>query len=64
MALDEPQDNDLTFEKQGINFAIEKDLVEKAKPIRVDFIESDQGAGFKLTSSLPATEGCGSGCNC
>jgi Fe-S cluster assembly iron-binding protein IscA len=58
MALDEPQENDVNFTDQGITFAIDKELFEKAKPIRIDFLESPGGSGFQLTSSLPAGGGC------
>lgn len=58
MALDEPQDNDLTFTDREINYIIEKDLFDKAKPIKIDFVESFTGSGFQLTSSLPAGGGC------
>ena len=58
MALDEPQENDLTFTDQGITFAVEKDLFEKAKPIRVDFVESLDGSGFQLKSNLPSGGAC------
>ena len=59
MALDEPQENDLTFTEQGITFAIEKELFEKTKPIRIDFIEFAAGSGFNVSSSLPVcSEGC------
>jgi Fe-S cluster assembly iron-binding protein IscA len=43
---------------------IEKDLLEKVKPIRVDFVESAEGAGFTLASSLETGGGCGSSCEC
>lgn len=59
MALDEPKEDDHTIKDRGITYVIEKDLLEKAKPIRIDFSESDEGAGFKLTSSIPS---CGSCC--
>ncbi len=58
MALDEPQETDLTFTDQGITFAIEKKLFEDAKPIRLDFVESVNGSGFQLTSSLPSGGEC------
>ena len=58
MALDEQQDNDMTFTDRNINYVIEKDLFDKAKPIRIDFVESLQGSGFQLTSSLPVGGGC------
>jgi iron-sulfur cluster assembly protein len=58
MALDEPQDNDVTFNEQGITFAIEKSLFEKARPIGVDFVETPDGSGFSLTSGLRKSDGC------
>jgi Fe-S cluster assembly iron-binding protein IscA len=58
MALDEPQESDVKFTDQNITFSIDKDLFEKAKPIRVDFVESVNGSGFELTSSLPKGGGC------
>jgi len=64
MALDEPQETDVTYTDHGVTFAIEKDLFEKAKPIRVDFIESARGSGFQLVSGLVTGGGCGSSCAC
>jgi len=58
MALDEPQENDVTFTDQGISFAIEKGLFEEAKPIRVDYVETLDGSGFQLSSNLPTGGGC------
>jgi len=64
MALDEPKNEDEVFDEKGTKFIIDKDLLNQAKPINVDFIESQQGSGFKLTSSLaPAGGGCGSSCS-
>jgi len=37
-------------------------MFEEVKPISVDFIESVRGSGFKLTSSLAASAGCGTSC--
>ena len=53
MALDEPKESDVTFNDQGITFAIEKDLFKQADPIGIDFVETPGGAGFSLTSKLP-----------
>jgi Fe-S cluster assembly iron-binding protein IscA len=64
MALDEPQDNDVTYTDHEVTFAIEKDLFEKVKPIRVDFVESAEGSGFQLASSLETGGGCGPSCGC
>jgi iron-sulfur cluster assembly protein len=65
MALDEPGNDDQVFDEKGTKFVIEKGIYDQAKPINVDFIETPQGAGFKVTSSLSAVGGeCGSGCSC
>jgi len=64
MALDEPQENDEIIGDNGITYLIEKALLEKARPIMVDFIDTDQGSGFKLTSSLVLESSCDSSCSC
>jgi len=63
MALDEPRDGDEQFQEQGITFLITKDLFEQIKPVYVDFIETAQGSGFRVTSALDSDECCGS-CSC
>ena len=64
MALDEPGKDDEIFDEKGTKFIIDKDIFNQAKPITVDFIETPQGSGFKLTSSFSAAASCGSGCSC
>lgn len=54
MALDEPRDTDEVIKINGFDFLVEKDLLEKAKPIKVDFVVT----GFKIDCSMdfgPAT---------
>lgn len=64
MALDETRNEaDEVIQTGGTTFVIEKDLLNQVKPINIDFITTPQGAGFKLTSSLPEGDGCGS-CSC
>ncbi len=63
MALDEPRDGDEQFQEQGITFLITKDLFEQIKPVYVDFIETESGSGFHVTSSLAPGDCCGS-CSC
>jgi Fe-S cluster assembly iron-binding protein IscA len=65
MALDEPGNDDQVFDEKGTKFVIEKDIFEQAKPINVDFVETPQGSGFRVTSSLSAAAdgGCGSSCS-
>jgi Fe-S cluster assembly iron-binding protein IscA len=64
MALDENRrEADEVISVDLTTFVIEKDLLNRVKPINIDFITTPQGAGFKLTSSLPEGQGCGS-CSC
>jgi iron-sulfur cluster assembly protein len=66
MALDEPKETDEVISEKGITFLIDKELYEEVKPVSVDFIETERGAGFKVTSATPQGEGggCGSTCSC
>jgi iron-sulfur cluster assembly protein len=64
MALDESTTGDEVFEDRGIKFLVEKTLLEKVKPITVDFINTPSGGGFKLISSLSQESACGSSCSC
>ena len=58
MALDEPKDTDDVYEIDGFKYIIEKEFLEKVKPIKVDFTEM----GFKLHCSVDfgAASACGS----
>ena len=64
MALDEPREADDIFEEQGITFLMEKGLLDQVKPVNVDFVDSEMGSGFKVTSSLTAESACGTSCSC
>ncbi len=57
LSLDEPNDNDWTYDISGFKYVVDKELMEQAKPIKIDFM----GRGFTITSSLVFEEGCG-GC--
>jgi len=57
MALDEPRESDKIFDIDGFKYVVDKDFLEKAQPIKIDFLE----IGFKLTSSLVFEQGCTSG---
>jgi Fe-S cluster assembly iron-binding protein IscA len=64
MALDEPKENDEVFDKNGLKFLINKELLDSAKPINVEFVETPRGSGFSVTSGLTNKDsGCGS-CSC
>ncbi len=58
MALDEPKDTDDVYEIDGFKYIVDKEFLEKVKPIKVDFTEM----GFKLDCSVDfrAASACGS----
>jgi Fe-S cluster assembly iron-binding protein IscA len=64
MALDEPKEIDEVFNESGLTFLINKELLDSAKPINVEFVETPRGSGFSVTSGLTNKDsGCGS-CSC
>ncbi len=63
MALDEPRDGDEQFQEQGITFLMSKELYEQAKPVYVDYIQTESGSGFHVSSALDSGDCCGS-CSC
>jgi Fe-S cluster assembly iron-binding protein IscA len=63
MALDEPSEKDQVFELDGLTYLIDGSLIQQASPIKVDYMEDAQCAGFAITSGLANRDGCGS-CSC
>ncbi len=65
MVLDEPGDNDSIFTEKGITFMVEKKLLERVQPIKVDFVDTPRGSGFTIHSNLKKDRDtdCGS-CSC
>ncbi len=61
MVLDEPSVDDEIFKEGGVTYAINKELFEKVKPIQLDFIETEKGSGYRISSSMQKS--CGS-CSC
>jgi len=64
MALDEPTDNDQVYETGGFTFLVEKQLLEEAKPIKVDFISTPEGQGFVISSGMKKSSDCGGCTSC
>ena len=59
MALDEPKDTDEVHKFNGYKFVIDKNLQEKAQPIKIDF----SGFGFKIDCAMEFGQASGcSGC--
>ena len=58
MALDELKDTDVAYDIDGFKYIVDKEFMEKTKPIKVDF----NRFGFKVTSGIDLGAGCSS-CN-
>ena len=63
MALDESQVDDEVFTDRDVKYLVNKALLEKVKPIAVDYVTNPRGGGFVLSSSLDAAAGCGPSCS-
>lgn len=68
LVLDEPKDNDESYDVDGLTYLIDKDLQDRSGGIKVDFVDSGWQQGFTLSSEKPlfSSEGatCGSSCSC
>lgn len=63
MALDELKDDDDVYDIDGFKYIVDKDFMERATPIKIDF----QEVGFKLSSNIQMSSdcgGCGSASSC
>lgn len=58
MALDEKKETDAVFTFDDVEYIMDKDLLEKASPVDIDFAET----GFRLESGLKPAGGC-TGCS-
>lgn len=56
MALDETRNTDEVFDFNGYSYVVDKEFLEKAKPIKVDFLST----GFFISSSIELGGGCSS----
>ena len=63
LVLDESGNENAIFTEKGITFIVNKDLYERAKPIKIDFVETPMGSGFHISSSLQGDKSCGT-CSC
>lgn len=63
LALDEPKDNDTTFEEDGVHFLVEQGLLTTCGTIKVDFLDAGHRSGFSITAANPigGSGGCSSG---
>jgi Fe-S cluster assembly iron-binding protein IscA len=56
MALDEPKETDNVYEIDGFKYIVDKEFLEKVKPIKVDF----SVMGFKIDCGLDFGSECSS----
>ncbi len=56
MALDETRDTDEVYDFNGYSYIVDKEFLEKAQPIKVDFLST----GFFISSSIELGGGCSS----
>jgi len=71
LALDEPRENDDSYEHGGIKFLIDNDLSNSCGVIKIDFIDAGPRSGFSISSAKPVggsgggcASSCGSGGSC
>lgn len=65
MALDESKEDDKIFEEKEVSFVINEKLLESVSPVNIDFIESNGGGRYSISSNLSvAAPSCGATCSC
>jgi iron-sulfur cluster assembly accessory protein len=52
MAFDEKQESDQVFTEKGLTFLIEKTLLSRVQPVKIDYVDGTLGAGFTLRSEF------------
>src|ERR1700719_2434557 len=61
LAFDEQRDDDVVFESHGLNLLVDNESLPFVRGSVIDYEESMQGAGFKVTNpNVVAACGCGS----
>lgn len=56
MAVDKKTPQDKVFEYKGVEYIMDQELLDQAKPVRVDYSNN----GFRLESNLELPSGCSS----
>jgi iron-sulfur cluster assembly protein len=70
LALDEPKENDDTYNVEGLKFVVDKGLIANCREIKIDFIDAGARSGFSISSPVPLSgtgscaSSCGSGGSC
>ncbi len=58
MALDEPKEDDQIFQESGVTYLINKQLFEQVKPVKIEYVETARGAGYRVSASLGKKNTC------
>jgi iron-sulfur cluster assembly protein len=56
---DTPTASEEVVENHGIKFFVEKSLVNKIKGTQIDFVENENGSGFRITNQNTSGHECG-----
>lgn len=64
LVLDEPKDNDDTYEFDGLTYLIDKELSDMSGDVKVDFVDNGWQKGFSIVSAKPLGDGGGCGDSC
>ena len=64
LGFDDQNDNDTTFEANGLKLLVNNDDVEKIKGTEIDYIVTEMGEGFRVNNPNPAPEGKKGECGC
>lgn len=60
LALDEPKKDDFVFERNGVNFIVDKQLENMLPQLHIDYQTSFAGEGFVVNTGTDSS--CDSGC--
>jgi len=66
LALDEPKDNDATYDQDTLQFLVETELMKSCGAIKIDYADAGYHSGFSITSTIPLSGGgggCGGSCS-
>lgn len=56
----EPEENEMVFEQHGVKIAVDKTVSREIIGLTIDYVDSLQGSGFKISNpSAKASCGCG-----
>jgi hypothetical protein len=56
LALDERKETDHLYEIEGFSYIVDKDFMDKVKPIKIEFLDT----GFKVTTGMDLRTPCSS----